>query len=73
MDDGSKDSTVDVAKKYVTQYPQYIKILKLKRNQGKGAAIKVGVKEALGRYVLMVIHYPTISIHTSFIQNTFDI
>jgi len=43
VDDGSKDNTVDITKKF-----PWVKIISHKKNRGKGAAIKTGLKECSG-------------------------
>ena len=53
VDDGSKDSTCTVVHKYM-QSSNFIRLVKLGKNRGKGGAVKQGVKEARGRYILMV-------------------
>lgn len=40
VDDGSKDNTVQLAKKWEKQYPEYIKVIALFPNQGKGSVVK---------------------------------
>ena len=48
VDDGSKDNTAEVAKKYGAN------IIRLKENQGKGAAINAGMKEATGDIIVFI-------------------
>jgi glycosyltransferase involved in cell wall biosynthesis len=55
VNDGSKDSTVEVANQYYQKYPDVFRLVSLKKNCGKGGAMKVGVEEALGKYILMVV------------------
>lgn len=54
MDDGGTDSTTSIANSYYEQYRDFFRVIKLQKNQGKGGAVKVGVQEALGKYILMV-------------------
>ncbi len=55
VDDGSKDSTSEVVRKYSKQYgSDFIRLLKFKVNRGKGGAVKRGVLKARGKYILMV-------------------
>jgi dolichyl-phosphate beta-glucosyltransferase len=54
VDDGSTDSTTSVAKDYFKRHQNVFRVITLMHNQGKGGAIKVGVQEALGKYILMV-------------------
>lgn len=52
VDDGSTDETSRIVKTMQTQEPQTPLILiPLSHNQGKGAAIQAGVKEAKGSYI----------------------
>jgi len=49
VDDGSTDRTVEL----LEQRPElYNKLIKREQNGGKGAAVKMGLKEATGEYVL---------------------
>lgn len=50
VDDGSKDNTVQVAQECLPE----VKILRHKRNLGKGAAVRTGVLEASGKYILFM-------------------
>ena len=52
VDDGSVDKTADIMQRYVIRYPGQLKLLRLPRNSGKGAAVQMGVINALGRYVI---------------------
>lgn len=54
VDDGSKDRTVEVAKEWYKDHRDIFRIVSLRRNQGKGGAVKVGVSQAIGRAILMV-------------------
>jgi glycosyltransferase involved in cell wall biosynthesis len=58
VNDGSKDTTLKVAKEYYEKYPDIFRLVSLRKNHGKGAAMKVGVAEALGKYILMVRFFP---------------
>lgn len=48
VNDGSTDST-----KKILSFQKGIKIISLPKNQGKGAAIRAGIKQATGAYVLI--------------------
>lgn len=50
-DDGSRDSTVELAQRFAAEWPQ-MRVLTSNRNRGKGAAVRRGVLEARGMYVL---------------------
>ena len=55
VDDGSKDKTCSVVRKYMEQEgSDTLRLLKLSKNSGKGAAIRSGMLHARGRYLLMV-------------------
>lgn len=51
VDDGSDDATATIVEQYAAQYP----FIKLIRNPhgGKGAAVKTGVAQARGRYLVI--------------------
>jgi dolichyl-phosphate beta-glucosyltransferase len=50
VDDGSDDDTADVAQRSLAVMP-LARVCRLKRNLGKGGAVRAGVHEALGRIV----------------------
>ncbi len=52
IDDGSNDKTSEVLSKYQISNIKY-QIIKHKRNLGKGAAVRRGIKEATGDYILI--------------------
>ncbi|MFV0363784.1 MAG: glycosyltransferase family 2 protein [Suipraeoptans sp.] len=49
VDDGSKDTTPDIASKYQEKYPNTFRLIS-KENGGHGSTINVGIKESIGRY-----------------------
>jgi len=51
VDDGSKDNTGGVTKEFSTKHPE-VKLVSLQPNQGKGGAVKTGMLEAKGQFVL---------------------
>jgi dolichyl-phosphate beta-glucosyltransferase len=51
VDDGSKDSTIDVIQKFGKKYSQ-IYLLKNLKNMGKGFSVKKGILQSSGKYVL---------------------
>lgn len=51
IDDGSKDKTAQILKKYQTN--KNIKVIIQPKNQGKGTAIRCGLKEVTGDIVLI--------------------
>jgi len=51
VDDGSKDKTDGIVRGFSKNYPE-VKILRHRTNLGKGAAVKTGVFEAKGDYIL---------------------
>ncbi|OAE18567.1 hypothetical protein AXG93_1923s1230 [Marchantia polymorpha subsp. ruderalis] len=55
VDDGSKDHTVRVANEYVKKYkPDIIRVIKLGKNLGKGAAVRKGMLCSRGQLLLML-------------------
>lgn len=52
VDDGSRDNTADIAEKYITQVTAPARVLRLGRNRGKGCAVRTGILESRGRYVM---------------------
>ena len=53
VDDGSVDNTSMIVQEWVTREPDKIRLLRLPRNRGKGAAVQLGVMNASGRYIIM--------------------
>jgi dolichyl-phosphate beta-glucosyltransferase len=54
VDDGSSDNTAEVAHAYTVRHgAELVRVLRLDRNQGKGAAVRRGVMVARGVRVLM--------------------
>ncbi len=54
VDDCSKDNTINVINQYITNSKnQDIKLFKQDANQGKGAALRRGFKEATGDYIIV--------------------
>ena len=49
IDDGGKDSTVDIVERYVDQYPDTFKLIR-KENGGWGSTVNCGLKNATGKY-----------------------
>ena len=53
VDDGSKDDTVKIVLEYVEKYSSnFIRLLKLPYNMGKGGAVQHGMLHARGKYIL---------------------
>jgi glycosyltransferase involved in cell wall biosynthesis len=52
VDDGSRDGSVEILKELQSHYPQ-IKIALQPKNMGKGAALRRGIQEATGLYVVI--------------------
>lgn len=50
INDGSKDNTLEVLRKYETKYPSVIRVID-KENGGWGTAINLGIREAKGKYI----------------------
>ncbi len=53
VDDGSKDNTVEIAKK-ITKGLKKARIISYKPNMGKGHAVKTGILAAKGEYVIFI-------------------
>lgn len=51
VDDGSKDQTFNIANGFSNKYPS-LKVINYGRNKGKGYAIKTGILQATGEYIL---------------------
>ncbi len=51
VDDGSRDGLADDLMKGADQFPQ-LRVIRHPQNRGKGAAVRTGVLEAAGRFVL---------------------
>lgn len=49
INDGSTDSTVEIARKYVEKYPDAFRIIS-KENGGYGTTVNAGIREASGKY-----------------------
>ena len=52
VDDGSKDNTEKVVKNFAKDKSERVKFIKHKENKGKGTAVKTGMMEAKGEYIL---------------------
>lgn len=52
-DDGSKDGTTDIVKKYETKYQGVVRLIQQK-NAGPGSTVNSGIKHATGKYFRMV-------------------
>lgn len=53
VDDGSRDGTAHVVGMLQEKYPEpQLRLIRLPRNQGKGAAVKAGMLSALGQCLL---------------------
>ena len=53
VNDGSKDSTPEIAQGYVDKYPQTVRLIN-KENGGHGSTINAGIREATGKYFKVV-------------------
>lgn len=54
VDDGSKDTTTEVALRYTKKYgADKVRVLTLQKNRGKGGAVRMGTLSSRGRLILM--------------------
>ncbi len=51
-DDGSRDGTSDVVRRFAARYPGKVRLIQSAINQGKGAGVRRAVLASRGRYVL---------------------
>jgi len=52
VDDGSTDGTIDILTSLVSRYPD-VRLVRQPRNYGKGAAIRRGIQEATGEFLVI--------------------
>lgn len=74
VDDGSKDSTADIAKEYVARYPDMFQLIQ-KENGGHGSAVNAGVANATGKYFRIVdgddwVHTDNLVTLIGYLKNT---
>jgi glycosyltransferase involved in cell wall biosynthesis len=53
VDDGSTDKTSELVQTYMSIRPA-LRLIRLHENRGKGAALKLGVRESVGHLLLIV-------------------
>lgn len=53
IDDGSKDNSANIAKRYEEIYPEAYRVIH-KENGGHGSTINIGISEAMGNYIKVV-------------------
>ncbi len=51
VDDGSLDSTFNVAKRVASRHAGRVRVIRLPQNRGKGYAIRIGLKAARGGHI----------------------
>jgi dolichyl-phosphate beta-glucosyltransferase len=51
VDDGSQDRTIEVVQQFITKIP-HLKIIRYQSNHGKGYAVKQGIENSRGTYIL---------------------
>jgi len=52
IDDGSKDNSYQLAKKFVSNKNPKVRLFRKKTNEGKGAALNLGIKKAKGEIIV---------------------
>jgi len=52
VDDGSRDATPEVVLAFAAAHPE-VRLVRLERNRGKGAAVRAGMQSARGAWLLM--------------------
>lgn len=53
VDDGSTDKTIEILERDILPQFGYIRLIKHGVNRGKGAAIRTGIQEAVGDYIVI--------------------
>ena len=53
VNDGSKDSTAEIGRRYEEKYPNTVRLIN-KENGGHGSTINTGIKEASGKYFKVI-------------------
>jgi dolichol-phosphate mannosyltransferase len=53
VDDGSKDNTGEIARGFAERYPEQVRAFTQVPNQGKGRAVRRGIREASGDFILI--------------------
>lgn len=52
VDDGSHDNTADIAEQCASQAAVPVRVIRLERNRGKGCAVRTGILQSQGYYVM---------------------
>jgi len=53
IDDGSRDGSREILGKLQDEHPQQVRVLLQPQNMGKGAALRLGIQEATGNFVII--------------------
>ena len=53
IDDGSRDGSREILDKLQDEHPQQVRVLLQPQNMGKGAALRRGIQEATGNFVII--------------------
>ena len=77
VDDGSKDKTYEITKSYTQKFPS-LKVINYGKNRGKGYAIKTGILEAQGEYILFAdsgicVPYKCANVGLDLLKSGYDI
>ena len=54
IEDGSTDSTSEILQAASAEYPTTLRVLRHPRNMGNGAAVKTGIRQARGDYLVLM-------------------
>lgn len=77
VDDGSKDKTYEVANSCTKKFPS-LRVINYGKNRGKGYAVKIGILEATGEYILFAdsgvcVPYKFANLGMELLKNGYDI
>ena len=53
VDDGSTDGSAEVVEEFAAEHPDVVRLIRHKKNQGKGAAIRTAIEHATGEFSII--------------------